>query len=57
MTALLELCHQRVGNLLFGLGNRASDTQTGIRIEGYAAPERAALVGFSIAPFSPLLPT
>ena len=57
MAALLELFHQLVSNLLFGLGNRASDTKARISVKGYAAPECAALVGFGIAPFSPLLPT
>ena len=57
MPALLELGHQVVCNLFLTLANRTPDTQTRIHIQGYAAPERATLIGFGIAPFSPLLPT
>src|SRR5262249_43118650 len=57
MPALLELGHQVVCNLFLGLANRTTDAQTRIHIQGYAAPEGAALVGKGIAPFSPLLPT
>ena len=57
MASVFELFHQIVGNLFLGLTNRAADTQARIHVQRYAAPEGAALVGFGIAPFSPLLPT
>ena len=57
MSPSFELAHQIVGNLLLGLANRTSNPQAGIHIQGYTAPEGAALVGFNIPPFSPLLPT
>ncbi len=57
MTPLLELSHQRVCYLFLSLANRTPDAQSRIHIQGYAAPEGAALLAFGIPPFSPLLPT
>jgi hypothetical protein len=57
MPTLFELAHQVVCNLLLGLANRPSDAQARIHIQSYATPERAVIVGFGIARFSPLLPT
>jgi len=57
MPTVFELGHQVVRDLLLTLANRTPDTQTRIHIQSYAAPEAATLVGFGIAPFSPLLPT
>ncbi len=57
MTPLLELRHQFVGTLLFGLGNRVPNTQACISVKGYTALEGTALVGFGRGRFAPLLPT
>jgi len=57
MATLLELGHQVVRNLLLCFANRTADSHPTIHVQGYAAPEGAALVDFGIAPFSPLLPT
>jgi hypothetical protein len=57
MTASFELRHQLVCHLLFGLGDRTTHSQAGVAIKGYTTPEGATLVGFAIAPLSPLLPT
>jgi len=57
MPAVFELRHQVVRNLLLTLTNRRPYAEATIHIECYAAPEGAALVGFGIAAFSPLLPT
>jgi len=57
MPTVFELGHQVVCNLLLGLANRRSTPQPRIHIPGYAAPEGARFVGFSLAPFSPLVPT
>ena len=57
MTPLLELSHQLVRHLFLSLANGTADAQARIHIQGYAAPEGAALLAFGIAPLSPLLPT
>ncbi len=57
MPAAFELRHQLVSDRLLGCSDRAADTQPRVPIQRYAAPEGTALGSFSIAPFSPLLPT
>jgi hypothetical protein len=57
MSPILELGHQIVGDLLLGLADRAPNTEARITIQGYAAPEGAALILFLAPPFSPLWPT
>ena len=57
MATVFELGHQIVGDLLLGLANRPPNPETRITIQGYAAPEGAALVRFLAPPFSPLWPT
>jgi hypothetical protein len=57
MAPIFELGHQIAGDLLLGLADRAPYTQARIGIQGYAAPEGAALVLLRVPAFSPLWPT
>ena len=57
MSSIFELRHQIAGHLFLGLADRAPNPETRIGVQGYAAPEGAALILLLVPPFSPLWPT
>ena len=57
MASIFELRHQIAGDFFLGLADRAPYTEARITIQGYAAPEGAAIILLLVPPFSPLWPT